>query len=139
MKRILVGLDGSEQANRALEIAIELSRGMEAELLAVCAVAPTMMASEFGAELQGYLEARERGALVVVSGAVARAEREGVAARGLVVTGPADVVLSRIAESEQADLVVVGTHGRGAVGRLIAGSVSDRLVHLCPRPVLVAR
>ena len=62
MKRILVGLDGSEHAHRALELAIELARGMKAELLAVCAVGPTLMASEFGAELQGFLADRERGA-----------------------------------------------------------------------------
>ncbi|MBM4379962.1 MAG: universal stress protein [Deltaproteobacteria bacterium] len=51
---------------------------------------------------------------------------------------PADQLLAA-AQEKGASLVVVGTTGRGAAGRLLLGSVADRVVHLAPLPVLVAR
>jgi nucleotide-binding universal stress UspA family protein len=41
--------------------------------------------------------------------------------------------------AEAADLIVVGTHGRGRVGRLVLGSVSDHVVRHAPCPVLIVR
>jgi nucleotide-binding universal stress UspA family protein len=41
--------------------------------------------------------------------------------------------------SSTADLIVVGSRGRGAVKRLLLGSVSDRIAHLAPVPVLIVR
>jgi nucleotide-binding universal stress UspA family protein len=46
-------------------------------------------------------------------------------------------VLARAAEEWDAQLVVVGSRGQGLVRRVMLGSVSDRLVHICTRPVLV--
>ena len=43
------------------------------------------------------------------------------------------------AEAERADMIVVGSHGRGAVGRLFLGSVSEHVVRNAPCPVLVVR
>jgi nucleotide-binding universal stress UspA family protein len=43
------------------------------------------------------------------------------------------------AEAEHADMIVVGSHGRGAVGRLFLGSVSEHVVRNAPCPVLVVR
>jgi nucleotide-binding universal stress UspA family protein len=47
--------------------------------------------------------------------------------------------LAELAESGNFDLVVVGSKGRGAVSRMLVGSITDRLVHICKRPVLVVR
>jgi nucleotide-binding universal stress UspA family protein len=44
-----------------------------------------------------------------------------------------------LAEAERADLVVIGTHGRGGLGRAVLGSVADRVVRLAPCPVLSVR
>jgi nucleotide-binding universal stress UspA family protein len=52
--------------------------------------------------------------------------------------GPAEV-LAELARTEKVDLVVVGHRGRGAVARLLLGSVADRLTQISPRPVLVVR
>jgi nucleotide-binding universal stress UspA family protein len=51
---------------------------------------------------------------------------------------PAETICAQ-AEERNADLVVVGSRGMGAVGRWLLGSVSDRVVHLSKRPVVVAR
>jgi nucleotide-binding universal stress UspA family protein len=50
---------------------------------------------------------------------------------------PIAEVLARLAASAGIDLVVVGTHGRGAVGRVLLGSVARRLVHVCRKPLIV--
>ena len=51
---------------------------------------------------------------------------------------PAETI-SALAEEEGFDLVVVGSRGRNAVARLFLGSVADRLVHICKKPVLIVR
>lgn len=53
--------------------------------------------------------------------------------------GAADRAIIETAKEWEADLIVVGSHGRGFWGRLTAGSVSDSLVHHAPCSVLVAR
>jgi nucleotide-binding universal stress UspA family protein len=44
-----------------------------------------------------------------------------------------------LATDERADLIVIGTHGRGGVDRALLGSVADRMVRLAPCPVLTVR
>jgi nucleotide-binding universal stress UspA family protein len=53
--------------------------------------------------------------------------------------GPAGESIVDVAEAEAADLIVVGTHDRGAVGRLFLGSVSDHVVRHARCPVMVVR
>lgn len=52
--------------------------------------------------------------------------------------GPGEA-LAELADTGNFDMVVVGSKGRGAVSRVLVGSITDRLVHICKRPVLVVR
>ena len=72
--------------------------------------------------------------------AVARARAEGVAARVLIWNGDPATCLVEAAKAEGADRIVVGSHGRGRIGRLIAGSVSASVVDqvACPVDVVAA-
>ena len=63
----------------------------------------------------------------------------GIDVRFLVWTGAAAESIIDAAESEAADLIVVGSHGRGRLGRLILGSVSEEVTRRAPCPVLVVR
>jgi nucleotide-binding universal stress UspA family protein len=71
-----------------------------------------------------------RSALAALSGA-------GVELDSKVLSGPPAETLAEAAAAPDVDLVVVGSRGQGAVKRMLLGSVSDRLVHICPRPILV--
>jgi nucleotide-binding universal stress UspA family protein len=57
----------------------------------------------------------------------------------LVETGGPAVALAEIASRKDVDMVVVGHRGRSAVKRLLLGSVADRLVQICTKPVTVVR
>ena len=70
---------------------------------------------------------------------VATGRARGVKVRFLIWDGPPGEAIVEVAASEQVDLVVVGSHGRGAVGRFLVGSVSEYVVRHAPCPVLVVR
>lgn len=146
LKHLLVPLDGSQLAEGALALAIELARGCGATL-GLVRVAEVYPASSYGLSGDGiptddellmelseqlrddarlYLDevvrqARERGVRVVWEARVGR---------------PADEIV-RAAETTAADLVMMSTHGRGGFRRWAFGSVTDEVVRASPVPVLV--
>jgi len=70
---------------------------------------------------------------------VAKARAEGLNARAALRTGVAYQQVVALATDERADLIVIGTHGRGGIDRALLGSVADRVVRLAPCPVLTVR
>jgi nucleotide-binding universal stress UspA family protein len=152
--RILVATDGSPICDSAIDRAVELSSCLDAELL-VLSVAP---GSEVGsADLESAsdpLGAAEEATMAVAtrhsppavedadtkaSAAAARCRAAGVAARPLVWQGPTGDAIIEAAAAERADLIVVGSHCRGGVGRLLMGSVSDHVLRHAEIPVMVVR
>lgn len=69
----------------------------------------------------------------------AKARQRGLKARTVVKTGTPHQKIVDLATDERADLVVIGTHGRGGLNRALLGSVADRVVRLAPCPVLTVR
>jgi nucleotide-binding universal stress UspA family protein len=70
---------------------------------------------------------------------VVEARKRGVAALSLIWEGDPGAAVIEAADSENADLIIVGSHARGAVGRLLLGSVSSYVVGHSERPVVVIR
>jgi len=134
VRRIVAGLDGSENSRRALVWAVELARALQAELVAVHALglldrlgdgAPLPAA----AHREAIVEAFENSWCAPLADA-------GIAARRLVHDGtPVDVLLE-IANQEDADLIVVGSRGIGNVPEQI-GSTSHQLAVRSTRPVAI--
>src|SRR4029453_11201549 len=87
--------------------------------------------------LQRELEAGARQQLEAV---ISPEDRERRRARGIVLTSnsPAAAIVEE-AEEEGVDLIVLGTHGRGAIGHLLVGSVAERVVRTASCPVLTVR
>jgi len=67
------------------------------------------------------------------------ARAKGLTVRTVLRTGSPHEEIVALATDERADLVVIGTHGRGGVNRALLGSVADRVVRLAPCPVLTIR
>ncbi|MBI5543337.1 MAG: universal stress protein [Deltaproteobacteria bacterium] len=132
MKRIVAGLDGSDASQRAAALALELSRQLEARLFLVTVVPPVPVPQGGGRQEGERAEAES-----ILSRSLALLEAKGSVVERVVLTGEPAEALCELARAEDVVLVAVGRSGRGAVSRLLLGSVSDRLVRRCPRPVLV--
>ena len=134
--KLLVAVDESEHANRTLDQACALA-GLSKGTVQVVHVREHVVRR--GASW--YLT-DEQDAVGLVDRAVARLRHHGVEASGVVLTAPQGRVAGAIwdqAEAFGADLVVIGSHGRSAVGDILLGSVANRAIHLARAPVLVVR
>jgi len=137
VKTIVVGVDGSQHADAALEFAAEEASLRGARLLIVCAWQIPM---GFGPEAfypSVLLQGLGDNAVSIVQAAVARVRelQPQVACEGKAVEGhPAAALLK---EAADAILVVVGSHGHGGFTSILLGSVSQQVVHHAPCPVVV--
>ena len=141
MKRILVGYDGSNESRAAIDFAAELAEATGCQLTIAGVVyfqeafgAPELQAKVARWEQHGRLRTAES-----LKGAALAAARPGVPVETLVLSGPPAEALADQARAGDVDIVVVGHRGRGAIKRMLTGSVADRLVQICSKPVAVVR
>ena len=137
IQRMLLATDLSTASTGATRQALRLARDLGAELLVVSVIDPTtpLAVAPTVVRMDQRRAAREAAAqAIVVAGRV-----EGVRVRFLVWEGEPGPAIVEAATAEAADLVVVGTHGRSRVGRLVLGSVSDHVVRHAPCPILIVR
>jgi nucleotide-binding universal stress UspA family protein len=140
MKRILVGIDGSPASHKAARLAAEVAGRFGARLTLAYVVPRLLLPPDAYGLTVAEVEAEHRThADEVLRQARAELGEAGAAAEVSVLQGPPAEALVEAAAATEADLVVLGSHGRGAVARVLLGSTTDRVVHLCPRPVLVVR
>jgi nucleotide-binding universal stress UspA family protein len=130
---IVWATDGSELADRALPLVTELARVHEAKVIVVHA--NELLAGRFGAAplLADEEELRARFGRQVTELRDAGLDAELVLETGT--DGVAGLIAAAAAEVD-ADLIVVGTHGRGAVAGALLGSVAKGLLHVAKCPVL---
>lgn len=137
MKKILVAVDGSPASLHAARTALELARPMEAEVTLAHVTPPAYLPPEVPFSVVNFPEESVKEAERVLTDCVKELGNPRVARVNL--TGPPAEMLADLADRDGFDLVVVGSKGRGAVARVLIGSVTDRLVHICRKPVLVVR
>lgn len=137
IKNIVVGLDGSPQSEAALGWAIDMARGMGAHVTAVYAIdLPTFYPETYAVPLFDDEWRRTMRAEFETSWCKALRQAE-VPYRAVVEDGRAASVISRVAEAEGADMIVVGRRGRGGIAELLLGSTTHELVLRSKIPVLV--
>jgi len=135
--RILVAVDGSEPANAAFDHALDVAADCDAEVRALY-VANTNRDSvtTVGNDVRDALEAEGED---VIEGARERAAARDVPFTGEVVQGePGDAILAA-ADERAADLVAIGTSGKGAIRRFLLGSVAEHVIRRADVPVLSVR
>ena len=142
MKRILVPLDGSGFAERALKPALALSvrTGAEVHLASIVSdLPPVPLASGDGDLVSRWFEEEKDRARKYLATVAERltAEGSGVALSTHVRVGPVTRSLERLCRELDVDLAVLTTHGRGAWQRTWLGSVADQLLRAGPVPLLL--
>jgi nucleotide-binding universal stress UspA family protein len=136
-RRIVVGYDGSEASEKAVDVAISLAQCMDSTIL-VLAVArlpePATMV-EVDAVLDDAKEHFDKG----LAGVLERGKAAAVEVKSSIEVGhPAEHVIHK-AETEHADLIIVGRRGTSLFTKLILGSVSERVMRYAHCPVMVVK
>lgn len=140
MKKILAPVDGSISSIHAARTAVTLAKALGGEVTLLYVAAPLDV---YGVEMLGATN--EIRAAVFEGGQQALREVQAEIAKleanvsTLIREGPVPETIVSVTEEGGYDMVVIGSRGRGAITRLLLGSVSDRVVHICPRPILVVR
>jgi nucleotide-binding universal stress UspA family protein len=144
IQRILVPTDFSPTSDIALQYAIDLSQrlGSNIHLLHVIddssftAVYPEGVYFPEVPEIRDRLKGEADGAL---KKAASRCSSAGVQATTEVVNGLPARTIAQTAKTQAIDLIVMGTHGRGAFAHMMLGSVAERVVRIAPCAVLTVR
>ena len=144
LKTILVATDFSEPSDAALAYGRELARSFGAHLVALHVVDDVLMRAVgsdgfvfVDPELQTSVETA---AQKQVDELFSDEDRTLLHAQGVTVTSNAPAfAIVEYAKSHDVNLIVMGTHGRGAMAHLLLGSVAERVVRIAPCPVLTVR
>jgi nucleotide-binding universal stress UspA family protein len=138
MKRLLIATDGSDAAQIAIEEGLELARELDARVLFVYVNPrpPELLGQPFYQRRLTQEAAEGRAAIAT---AMSAAEMRDVESDWEILQGDPAVEIIALAAERNADLIVVGSRGLGALSATLLGSVSRAVVHDADRPVLVAR
>lgn len=142
-KNIVVATDGSKYSAAAASEALGLAKWNGSTLTVISVVPSDLMTStdiDFTITQRELIAEKEMHEAEKNAKAVKEAaQKEGVAVKAFVLSGrPADAIIET-AQEKKADLIVLGSHGRTGVERLLMGSVAERVIVLASCPVLVVK
>lgn len=142
--KILVPIDGSATSERGLREAIELATRLKSQLVLLHVVDPYPVLMEM-ASVQSFEDTRQRLLTFgeeTLQKARQRASESGVASESVVretsAQRAADAIVDEAAK-RQCQLIVMGTHGRRGLSRVVLGSDAELVLRLAPVPVLLVR
>lgn len=147
-KHILLSTDGSELAQKGVDHGLALARNVGAKVTIVSVTEHLHISGgavgggwvPVPAEMESYEAGRKEMAAQILADAKAAADREGVAAETLHIPDahPAEAIIAA-ATSHACDLIVMASHGRRGIGRLLIGSQTAEVLAHSAVPVLVVR
>ena len=136
-KKIMVGYDGTKFSDCALKEAIRLAKGTGAKLLLVTAPEIDVELQSLAPEANALVEKK---ALTDMNRAAAKVKKAGLTCETkIVVTTSAQETLVETARKNKVELIVLGTHGRTGLMRLLMGSTTARVIGHAHCNVLVVR
>jgi len=144
IKKILYATDYSRASARALDEAVNLAKQHDAELLVLHVIEPVttyVTGEDFGsAGLYMKLEdATKREAESSMQKLMDKLQKSKVKAKSLLLKGTPHDQIVKAARSRNADMIVIGTHGRTGLSKLFMGSVAGKVVSTATCPVLTVR
>ena len=138
MKRLICATDFSQTSDAAVTEAERLagSLGAEIVLLHVAVEAPLWRECLYTPDVRKVFESQRQWATETLAARATELAAKGVRARVVVKSGLPWREIIETAREENADLLVIGTHGRSGVNRMLLGSVAERVVRRAPCPVV---
>ena len=140
-KHILVATDFGEPAERALDVALELARRFDAQLTLLHVVSFPAMAyvddAYWSSEAwTGALQEANKRAKQMLDALAVKVKAQHPRSEAMLVSGhPSEQVVAAVTQ-RGVDLVVIGTHGRRGLPRMLLGSVAEKIIRTSPVPVL---
>lgn len=144
-KRILIPVDGSHTSNKALTAALQLARDASAQVRLIHVVDELAYLSgyeAYAAYSAELIEVAQKVGKKILDDAMAIAQAAGVEADQMLFEKFGEHLGETVADAAKhwnADLIVVGTHGRRGIGRMFLGSGAEQIIRLAPMHVLVVR
>ena len=138
--KIIVGVDGSEQANRAIEWCAKYAPELDAEVVAVHAIdIPFYVPPTISSLPPPPLSPEERAGFHdhITTAWCAPLAKATVPFRVVLMDSDPALAIMQAAKTEQADLVVTGRRGRGGFAELVLGSTTYALTHHLDRPLVI--
>lgn len=135
-KTIVLATDGSKYSTSAADRAISFAESYGGELKVLSVVD---VPAEFYAEAPQAVEEMVGKAKEYVAGVKRRAEGAGVKTETFVGEAEAFEAITALAKEQNADMIVIGSHGRTGLRRLLMGSVAEKVIGYAPCPVLVVK
>ena len=141
VQHVLVPIDFSATADRALEYAIALAQQLHARLtlLHVLHLNPLAMGEMSTGMPATYLEAQETEAHQLLQASLDRVQHAGLQGDSLLVQGTPTQAIAETAGEQRVDLIIMGTHGRAGLAHVFLGSVAEHVIRHAPCPVLIIR
>ncbi|WP_302409136.1 universal stress protein [Comamonas kerstersii] len=137
---IMIAVDGSSESLQAVREALKLiARGLRTEIALVNVQEPASLLELATRDADAIAAAAVQAGENLMSEAAALLDAEGVGYSMEVVLGEPGSMLLEMAEDLNADMVIMGARGMGALKSAIVGSVSKTVITHCHRPVLVVR
>lgn len=140
MKRLLVPVDGSQGASRALAHAIARAKEAKAEIH-VLHVVPPMSYEELRiyAERDDIATIRRQANQRLLADALAEVKAAGIPHVGHLLDGDAGETIAQFADAQNMDEIILGSRGMGMFSGMMLGSVSSRVAHLAKVPVTLVK
>ena len=140
IEHILAPIDFGQASDHALTTAIQLAGVLKARVTLLHVVQNPMMPSPHtGIGLAQYLDEVEAQARQSLAECARRVQAAGLSCETVTQLGSPFQAIIDYASDQQADLIVMGTHGHTGLQHMLLGSVAERVVRLSPCPVLVTR
>ena len=141
MKTILLPVDGSENSTRAVQRAINLSKGAEETKLFLVTAYPPIASGNVKRyfspdDIQAFY--REEGEKALAP-AKALLDQAGVSYEEEVLVGPVAQTIAEFAKKKSVDTIIMGTRGLGTVGGMLLGSVTTKVLSLVDIPVMLVK
>ena len=136
-KRILVAMDGSKYSKKAFDQAMSMAKICKSTLFVICVINLYPEVEEILLALEEK-ETVIKGTRELLEGVKDRAAKENIPCETILHVGgqPHEFIIQE-AKEKNIDLIVMGTHGRTGLSKLLIGSVAERVVGLAPCAVMV--